>query len=100
VDWDAVARVKCTMVVYMGLKAARTIVERLRSAGAEQDLPVALVSRATLPDQQMVVATLGTFETELLTREVPSPALLIIGEVVRQSPAAAAALAALAALEA
>lgn len=100
VDWDAVARVKCTMVVYMGLKAARTIVERLRSAGAEPELPVALVSRATLPDQQMLVATLGTFEAELLSREVPSPALLIIGEVVRQSPAAAAALATLAALDA
>ena len=100
VDWDAVARVKCTMVVYMGLKAARTIVERLRSAGAEPELPVALVSRATLPDQQMLVATLGTFEAELLSREVPSPALPIIGEVVRQSPAAAAALATLAALDA
>ncbi len=96
VDWEAVARVRCTMVVYMGLKAARTIVERLRAAGAEADLPVALVSRATLPDQQMIVATLGTFETELLSHTVPSPALLIIGEVVRQSPTAAAALAALA----
>ena len=96
VDWDAVARVRCTMVVYMGLKAARAIVERLRVAGAEADLPVALVSRATLPDQQMLVATLGTFETELLARDIPSPALLVIGEVVRQSPAAAAALAALA----
>ena len=96
VDWDAVARVRCTMVVYMGLKAARAIVEHLRAAGADADLPVALVSRATLPDQQMLVATLGTFEIELLAREVPSPALLVIGEVVRQSPAAAAALAALA----
>ena len=96
VDWAAVARVNCTMVVYMGLKAARTIVERLRDAGADANLPVALVSRATLPDQQMIVATLGTFENELLAREVPSPALLIIGHVVRQSPVAAAALAALA----
>ncbi len=96
VDWDAVARVRCTMVVYMGLKAARAIVERLRAAGADADLPVALVSRATLPDQQMVAATLSTFENELLARDVPSPALLVIGEVVRQSPAAAAALAALA----
>ena len=96
IDWDAVARVKCTMVVYMGLKAARTIVGRLRLAGAEADLPVALVSRATLPDQQVLVATLASFEQELLAREVPSPALLVIGEVVRQNPAAAAALAAMA----
>lgn len=100
VDWDAVARVNCTLVVYMGLKAARRIVERLRTAGAESSLPVALVSRATLPDQQMIVATLGTFESELFARAVPSPALLIIGEVVRQSPAAAAALASLATLHA
>jgi uroporphyrinogen III methyltransferase/synthase len=96
VDWDAVARVNCTLVVYMGLKAARVIVERLRAAGADDELPVALVSRATLPDQQMIVATLGAFENELLDREVPSPALLIIGPVVRQSPTAAAAVAALA----
>jgi len=96
VDWAAVARLNCTMVVYMGLKAARTIVERLRAAGADAGLPVALVSRATLPDQQLLVATLDSFESELLTREVPSPALLIIGQVVRQSPTAVAALAALA----
>jgi uroporphyrin-III C-methyltransferase len=100
IDWAAVARVNCTMVVYMGLKAARVIVERLRAAGADAELPVALVSRATLPDQQMIVATLGAFENELLAREVPSPALLIIGQVVRQSPTAAAALAALATLPA
>lgn len=98
VDWDAAARIRCTIVVYMGLKAAHAIVERLRGAGADPALPVALVSRATLPDQQVVTATLGSFETELLGREVPSPALLVIGEVVRQSPTAAAALAALAAL--
>lgn len=96
VDWEAVARLRCTLVVYMGLKAARAIVERLRAAGADADLPVALVGRATLPDQQLLVATLGSFEAALLGREVPAPALLVIGEVVRQSPRAVAALAALA----
>ncbi|HLP10150.1 MAG TPA: uroporphyrinogen-III C-methyltransferase [Opitutaceae bacterium] len=96
VDWDAIARVRCTIVVYMGLKAARAIVARLLAAGAEAELPVALVSRATLPNQQVLVATLGGFEQQLLAREVPSPALLVIGEVVRQNPQAAVALAALA----
>ncbi|HLP02893.1 MAG TPA: uroporphyrinogen-III C-methyltransferase [Opitutaceae bacterium] len=96
VDWDAIARVRCTIVVYMGLKAARAIVARLLAAGADSELPVALVSRATLPDQQVLVATLGGFEQQLLAREVPSPALLVIGEVVRQNPQAAVALAALA----
>ncbi|MFT3830497.1 MAG: uroporphyrinogen-III C-methyltransferase [Opitutaceae bacterium] len=96
VDWDAIARVRCTIVVYMGLKAARAIAARLLAAGADAELPVALVSRATLPDQQVLVATLGGFEQQLLAREVPSPALLVIGEVVRQNPQAAVALAALA----
>ncbi len=96
VDWEAIARVRCTIVVYMGLKAARAIVARLLAAGADTDLPVALVSRATLPDQQVLVATLGGFEQQLLAREIPAPALLVIGEVVRQSPQAAITLAALA----
>lgn len=100
VDWDAAAKLRSTIVVYMGLKAARSIVARLLEAGAATDLPIALISRATLPDQQLIVATLGTFETELAGREVPSPALLIIGDVVKQSPQAAAALASVAVLTA
>lgn len=98
VDWNAAANLRSTIVVYMGLKAARSIVERLLAAGSDRELPVALISRATLPDQQLIVATLGTFDRELADRDVPSPALLIIGDVVRQSPQAAAALAALAQL--
>ena len=95
VDWSAVAQLRCTVVVYMGLHAAASIVARLRSAGAADDLPVAIVSRATLPDQQVVTTALGSFAAKVAGREIPSPALIIIGEVVRQSPAAVASLAAL-----
>lgn len=100
VDWSAVARLNATVVVYMGLRVARRIVQQLRAAGAADNLPVAIVSRATLPDQQIVCADLGTFELELAARELPAPALLIVGEVVRRSPHATHALAALASVTA
>jgi uroporphyrinogen III methyltransferase/synthase len=100
VDWSAVAQLRATVVVYMGLRAAASIVAQLRAAGASDDLPVAIVSRATLPDQQVLTATLGTVGGAIAERDIPAPALLIIGEVVRQSPHAAAALAELAPIKA
>jgi siroheme synthase len=96
VDWAAVARLKATVVVYMGLRVAGSIVARLRAEQVDDDLPIAVVSRATLPDQRIIYGTLGTFAAVTSGAALASPALLIIGEVIRQNPSAASALAALA----
>jgi len=45
-------------------------------------MPVALVSKGTLPEQQVVVADLASIAHIVEGLELPSPTLVIIGEVV------------------
>lgn len=99
-DWEAIVRTRATICIYMGLRQLPHLAHRLVHAGASPELPIAVVSRATRPDERVVVANLATIEMAAAEAEIPSPAILIIGDVVRRSPRAAAALAAFAATEA
>jgi siroheme synthase len=82
VDWQALARTRMTLCVYMGAKRIAHIAEQLMAGGLEGSTPVAIVSRATWPGQTVLELELGA-----LARgepgEIPAPALAIIGEVAR-----------------
>src|SRR5258705_8940693 len=59
VDWEALAKGSPVIVVYMALKHIATIAERLIAAGRRRDEPVAIVSRATTPQQRVLETTLA-----------------------------------------
>lgn len=80
-DWRALAGTRQTVVFYMGVAHLDRIVSKLREAGAQAELPVAIVERATLPDQRTLRATLGTITELARAEKVTAPALLIIGNV-------------------
>ena len=83
VDWDRVATATDTLVVLMGLGRLGDIVARLVAGGRDPGTPAAVVSRGTLPDQRVVGAALGRIPEAVAEAAVPSPALLVVGEVVR-----------------
>lgn len=70
-----------TVVVLMGLAHLATIVTRLRDAGTPPDMPAAVISRGTLPDQAVVSGTLGSIADSPIP---PSPGVIVFGEVVRE----------------
>ncbi len=80
-DWQALARLDHTLVVYMGLAKARAIEARLLEAGKPGDTPVALVENGTRPDQRLLVGRLDGLSD--LAAALKGPALIVIGEVVR-----------------
>jgi uroporphyrin-III C-methyltransferase len=69
-----------TIVVFMGLEAVAEVCDRLRAEGIPASMPAAVISRATLPDQRVVEATLATLPAA--AEGVAGPALLVVGEVV------------------
>ncbi len=81
-DWDALARMP-TLVVLMGLGHLDRLVARLIGAGAAAATPAAVIARGTLPDERVVVATLGTIAAEVIIAGLESPATFVVGEVVR-----------------
>jgi uroporphyrin-III C-methyltransferase / precorrin-2 dehydrogenase / sirohydrochlorin ferrochelatase len=84
-DWRALASPKTTAVFYMGLARMAHIVARLLEHGAAGTRPAAVIVHGTLPNQQVVAATLATIESAASAASLESPALLVVGEVVALS---------------
>jgi uroporphyrin-III C-methyltransferase len=87
-DWAALAKLRATLCFYMGVRRLPEIARNLLGHGMAPDMPLALVSEATLPSQQVLVGTLREAE-KLSAGLAGQPALVIIGEVVRLSSFAA-----------
>src|SRR5262249_56577904 len=66
-----------TIVVFMGLDTVAKVCDRLRREGVPLSTPAAIVARATVPDQQVVIATLGTLHAA--PQDGRRPGVLIIG---------------------
>ena len=80
-DWGAIARGSQVLVLYMASKHLPSIAARLLAGGRRPEEPVAVVSRATTPEQSVLVSTLG--EIAGLTAAIRPPAIVVVGEVVR-----------------
>ncbi|MFP4615108.1 MAG: uroporphyrinogen-III C-methyltransferase [Thiohalorhabdus sp.] len=82
-DWAALVQPQQTVVVYMGLHGLDKVCTEMVEAGAPATMPAALVERGTLAAQRVVTGTLGDLPGRVAGLEIQSPALLIVGEVVR-----------------
>jgi uroporphyrinogen III methyltransferase/synthase len=80
-DWEALARVPGTLVVLMGVGRIGGIAERLIAAGRPADQPVAVVRNGTLPQQEVLRATLGTVAERIAEARLGPPAVIVIGDV-------------------
>ena len=84
-NWAALAAPLQTAVFYMGVAQLPRIVEHLRAHGAPADRPVAIVERATLPEQRIIAGNLSTIGELAQRAQVVAPALLIVGEVASRA---------------
>ncbi|WP_331344798.1 uroporphyrinogen-III C-methyltransferase [Cellvibrio sp. UBA7661] len=83
VNWYALAQLKHTLVFYMGLTRADEISANLLAGGLAADTPVAIIENGCRKDQRNIISTLSEFPADVLRENVQSPALIIVGEVVR-----------------
>jgi siroheme synthase len=72
-----------TLVVLMGVARLPGIAEELLRAGRPHETPVAVVERGSLPDQRVLVTSLGELPELARRSGIRSPAILVVGEVVR-----------------
>jgi uroporphyrin-III C-methyltransferase/precorrin-2 dehydrogenase/sirohydrochlorin ferrochelatase len=82
-DWEALATPRQTLAIYMGVHGLPLICERLVQHGLPRDLPAAIVQRATLERQRVLIGTLATLPELAARARLKPPALVIVGEVVR-----------------
>jgi len=81
-DWAQLARVPGTLVVLMGLRNLPQIAAALIAGGRPGTTPAAVISQGTTPRQQTVTGTLATIAALAGQARLPTPAVIVIGEVV------------------
>ncbi|OYO05382.1 uroporphyrinogen-III C-methyltransferase [Enemella evansiae] len=75
-----------TVVVLMGVKGLARTARTLIAGGRAADCPVAIVERGCTPQQRVTVAPLDRIAEFATECGVTSPAVVVIGEVVRLGP--------------
>ncbi len=83
-NFASAAREGRTLVLYMPGHDYDRIFAKLRSAGVAPDTPCVVVSKIARPDQQVTFTDLRSLASHAA---LPSPSVLIIGEVGRQQTA-------------
>lgn len=82
VAWDAVARMRGTVVLLMAVDNAPAIAAALIGGGRPADTSVAVIVDGTMPTERTVLGTLGSLADDLAAHRVVPPAIIVIGEVV------------------
>ena len=80
--WQELVYPNQTLVLYMGLVGLEKICAQLIAHGQRSDMPVALISKGTTPEQKVVVGTLADIADKVTQHHIQAPTLTIIGEVV------------------
>ena len=81
-DYSTLAKLSGTLIFLMGLSNLENIQAGLLSNGMKEDTPIAVISQATTPKQKTVVSTLKEIARTIRMNPVPSPAIIVVGEVV------------------
>ncbi len=82
-NFKALAQMRGTIVILMGVSRLRENVEALLANGKPRDTPVAIIERGTTEKERITAGTLGNIVGLAELREVRSPAIIVVGEVVR-----------------
>jgi uroporphyrin-III C-methyltransferase len=82
-DWAALADPDATLAIYMGKAAASEIAKSLLAAGLPGSTPVAIVENASLPEQLILRTNLGLLALAARSALGDGPAILLIGEALR-----------------
>ena len=81
-NWDALANLKGTLVILMGVGNLAKNVESLLVHGMRADTPVAVIEKGFTADARLVTGTLQNIVEVAKDENVKPPAVIVVGEVV------------------
>lgn len=79
------ARHKATMVLFLSTGLLKELTKELILGGYSPETPVALVYKASWPEEETYVCTVETLEETARNHGIVKTALIIVGDVVRQT---------------
>jgi uroporphyrin-III C-methyltransferase/precorrin-2 dehydrogenase/sirohydrochlorin ferrochelatase len=82
-DWNKIISARQTLVIYMGLLSLIEMKKNLIKYGMDKCMPVAVVQSGTTKKQKVVIGELSNIRSKVTRANIVSPALIIIGTVVK-----------------
>ncbi|HLZ39202.1 MAG TPA: uroporphyrinogen-III C-methyltransferase [Mycobacteriales bacterium] len=82
-NWTVLAHAGGTLVLLMAVARLRAAAEGLVGGGLDPQTPAAIIERGTTPEQQVTTGTVGSIADAAAARGVRSPAVVVVGDVVR-----------------
>ena len=85
-DMKLAAQSHATIVILMGLSKIKEIIGIFQSYG-RSNLPVAIIQNGTTPKEKMVTGQVHNIITKIAENGLSNPAVIVIGETVKNAPA-------------
>ncbi len=82
---EAFAAHGSTMVLFLSTGLLSKLVQELQKGGYRADTPAAIVYKATWPEEEAYVCTVGTLEETAKEHNITKTALIIVGDTVAHS---------------
>jgi precorrin-4/cobalt-precorrin-4 C11-methyltransferase len=78
-----IARIGATLVIYLSVSMIDRVVGELLQGAYTETTPVAVVAKATWPDEQTVTGTLADIAAAVRRADIGKQAVIIVGDVLR-----------------
>ncbi|HJV34423.1 precorrin-4 C(11)-methyltransferase [Geomonas sp.] len=77
-----IARLGATLVIYLSVSMIEKVVEELLSGAYQPETPVAVVAKASWPDEQVVAGQLSDIAAKVRDAGITKQALIVVGDVL------------------
>lgn len=78
------AQHQTTMAIFLSVGMIQDVVDELLKGGYSPDTPIAVVQKASWPDQKEVVGTLTDIAEKVIEADITKTALIIVGDVLKK----------------
>lgn len=81
VDWDALAKLRGTIVLMMGVERIRQFADALLTGGRQAETPVGVIQDGSTRRQRVLRSTLKSVADDIAREGIRPPAVIVIGPV-------------------
>ncbi len=81
---EELARAKATMAIFLSTHEIERVVDQL-TKGYGEDTPVAVVEKASWPEERKIIGTLGNIAEKVKEAGIKRQALILVGDVLRKN---------------
>ena len=81
-DLEMLASHQCSMAIFLSVQEIDRVVDKLKKGYGRDDTPVAVVYKATWPDQQVLRGTLATIAEQVASAKIVRFAQILVGNFI------------------